>query len=325
MRRLWGYLSLGMSLSLALGCGSASPEVHSAAPHERVDSRPGIRLVLDDHLGWPYELSELTVLLDGELQYRRRGGPVTDPVLIDYPMTDVTPLGDEHTLQVWYTVRYQSGSVDSCEAGAEQVWSFKRTRPTARLTLALYTPGPTQSFDSLGLSLALDGATRRPLIVPTQRRSRRVVQAELDKGCARYSEPGQAVCRVQARLKVARADRDIVLFSTLDDKLTRMKALRTIAEKAAHRARVATSADEQLHQMRIEKVALAKIADEFESVRNGLICEYPLVLAGPRRWVSGPSCSGLAKLDPLPHLQACGTPGRNPLATDCWGQPPALR
>ncbi len=26
------------------------------------------------HLGWPYELSELTVLLDGELQYRRRGG-----------------------------------------------------------------------------------------------------------------------------------------------------------------------------------------------------------------------------------------------------------
>ena len=319
MRRLWGYLSLGMSLSLALGCGSASPEVHSAAPHERVDSRPGIRLVLDDHLGWPYELSELTVLLDGELQYRRRGGPVTDPVLIDYPMTDVTPLGDEHTLQVRYAVRYQSGSLGSdCEAGVAQAWSFRRTRPAATMTLGLYSPGPTQSFDSLGLSLTLAGATRRPLITPTERRSRREVQAELDKGCARYSEPGQAVCRTQARLEVARANRDIILVHALNDTLLRMKALRGIAEKAAHRARVAATSDDKRHQLRVEEVALAKIGDEFDQVRNGLICEYPAFISGPRRWVSGPNCDGLAEVDPLPHRAPCGTPGRNPLVGDCW-------
>ncbi len=313
MGRLWGLFSI----VVAVGCSGSSPAAKSAS-HRGDSERPGIRLVLDDHLGWRYELTELTVLLDGELQYRRLGGPVTDPVLIDMPMTDVTPVGDEHTVSVRYAVRYQSGSVSSdCQAGAAQAWSFRRTRPAARMTLGLHAPGPTQSFDSLGLSLALRGATRRPLMLPSEVRGRREIRAELNNGCARYSESGQAVCRTQARIEVARADRDVILLNALHERLARMKALRRVAEKAGHRARSATDPDEKRHQSEVETVALAKIAAEFDTVRDGLICEYPVFVDGPTRWVSGPKCGGLEPIEPYPSMLSCGRGGLDPFRAEC--------
>ena len=322
MGRLWACLSL----FLALSCAGPPQLADTAAELHSSDTRPGIRLVLEDHLSWPYELSEITVFLDGELQYRRRDGPVNDPLLVDYPMTDVSPVGDEHTLQVRYAARYQSGTIgSSCEAGVAQAWSFRRTRPAAQMTLRLLAPGPTESFDALGLALSLRGATGLPLRLPSEVRRHREVRAELSKGCARYSEPGQAVCRTQARLEVARADRDIILVNALNDRITRMKALRRIADQAEERANAATDPDIKLHQSQVQQVALSKITAEFETVKNGLVCEYPAFVDGPEHWVSGSSCAGLAEIDPLPTLQQCGLPGRSPLDATCWSSPPTLR
>lgn len=124
-----------------VACASATPQA-SRGFHAGAEP-PRLGVVVEDHLGWPYRLERLLVVLDGSVIHDSRApeGPV-----IEVAELSGVPLGD-HTLQVLAKVAYASGSFDDeCTATLRTARAFTITGRSTSVRLDLYASDVTRPF-----------------------------------------------------------------------------------------------------------------------------------------------------------------------------------
>jgi hypothetical protein len=217
--------TLGMKTLLALaGLGMVAAGCHPMEPATAPVGDPGdLEVVVENHLGWPYRVTEVVVALDGALLYRRRGEPGPRTRAARLPRL---PPGD-HTVLLLARVGYSSGSVsDACELTLRGSQTFSLGPRAARVTLDLYASGPNESFtDRVRLDVRREGtfATSEVATAPPPPEARcGTPDGSID----------QLVCRARARLDDAERLRDVIRFQCYRDKWATLSRLAREDERA---------------------------------------------------------------------------------------------
>jgi len=220
-----GNSGIGMRTLLALaGLGVVAAGCHPAQPPKAPRGDPGdLEVVVENHLSWPYRVTEVVVALDGALLYRRRGEPGLRTQAARLPRL---PAG-AHTVQLLARVDYTSGSVsDPCALTLRASDTFSLGARAARVTLDLYASGPNDSFtDRVRLDVRREGTFASGEVAAASPPSE-----------PRCGTPDgsieQLVCRAGARVDEAKRLRDVIRLQCYRDKWVTLSALARDEERA---------------------------------------------------------------------------------------------
>jgi hypothetical protein len=248
--------SLFLIFCSALGCASAP------APRPAAGQGPGTAIVVDDHLGWPYRLEQVSIAVDGELLRA-----------IDDPRHDAASVGPLDLSPERHTVTVEAVAV------------YPGSSPGVDCRVRLRTDQPV-------------GAGQAPSTIHIDLRLR---SEELPSGSADASKRDDcpddvlsgAICRAELRSEEARERRDVVALLCAQDKLAALRELSSMVarDRARREAGFSSVRDAQdVIGAAEEKAALlSRQLDE-------CVPESPAYADMPTRWVSEPVCVGQGAL-----------------------------
>jgi len=238
----WRRSSIVLVLAAALPAGCAQPEARGPVTVEVQPARAGgagageatIRVL--DHVGWPFRLSKVIVVLDGAVMRHDRYAPGQDAPATLAVSTDLAP--GEHTVQLLAETQVAlTASGPECAVTLRTSTSFAaRAGSPAEITADLYLRGAELRFQD---RLDVRTRVRGPLL--EGRRAHGLPDAE-EARCAAMAAPEAAVCRVEAAVAEAVRQRDVIKVLCNRDKLDQMRVLARMRDEARARADAAPPA-----------------------------------------------------------------------------------
>jgi hypothetical protein len=200
-----------------------------------VEVSPATIRVLD-HVGFPFRLSRLLVVVDGAVLHREDFAEGARPPAAVRASFDAAP-GD-HVVQILAATRVLlTAGGPECTATLRSSTAFV-TDPgvPAELTADLYLRDATHRFEE-----RLDVRISRRGVRPEPWMGRALPAAE-EARCAQLRAPDRAVCRVAVAVTEARRQKDLVKLLCNQDKLDAMRVLARLRDEAQAGLTAAASA-----------------------------------------------------------------------------------
>jgi hypothetical protein len=214
---------LGLVCAVAAGCVAAP----ATAPPPV--ARAGATVFrLDDHLGFPYEATEIELFVDGRPVASRRA-----------PLPESTWLGQvelppgRHAFVLRAVVAFASDLVGGrCAVRLREMRIFEVSGEPAVVRLTLHERGVTYDFPSrVALALRLDGARLVPLA--TVRADR-----DAERACDGAGRAEQILCRTRVRVDRAEASQDASGPACLAPKLASVSSLADVRRRWLDQQRI---------------------------------------------------------------------------------------